>query len=188
MMTMIASFSLVLLAEMFDKTQLMAMAFAAKYGARKVLIAVLLASFACNLMAVTIGRFLASIFPMGIISLVAAISFIIFGLWMLKSDELHGEDKKTTRLGPIMTVATAFFIAEMGDKTQLATVSLSVQYGNALAVLAGSTLALVAAGAIGIAAGSMMRRHVSEKSVKWFSAVVFILFGLHGIYKALYAQ
>ncbi len=185
MTAFITSFLFVLLAEMFDKTQLLAMAFAARYGAVKVLVAVLFASFACNLMAVAIGHFLKSALPMDAVSLAAAVSFILFGLWMLKSDKLHGEERRKTRFGPVITVAIAFFLAEMGDKTQLAAISLSIQYGNAFAVLAGATLALVTAGAIGIMAGVIMRRYISEKMIKWFSAAVFIVYGMAGVYSAL---
>jgi len=186
MTAFITSFLFVLLAEMFDKTQLLAMAFATRYGAVKVLIAVLFASIACNSMAVAIGHFLKLTLPMNAVSLAAAVSFIIFGLWMLRGDKLHGEDKKASKFGPIVTVAIAFFLAEMGDKTQLATMSLSIQYNNALAVFAGATFALVVAGAIGITAGMIMRRYISEKVIKIFSAAVFIIYGAVGVYSALW--
>jgi putative Ca2+/H+ antiporter (TMEM165/GDT1 family) len=84
-----------------------------------------------------------------------------------------------------MTVGTAFFLAEMGDKTQLATISLAVEYRNMLSVLIGTTLAMVASDAIGIVAGIVLRKHIPEKAIKWFSAVVFILFGLVSAYNAL---
>lgn len=173
---------------MGDKTQLLAMAFAAKYKAHKVLIAVFLATFLNHSLAVAFGRFLTKLIPMDIISLIAAISFIIFGLWTIRGDKLEGEDKKETRFGPIITVGIAFFLAEMGDKTQLATVSLAVQYNNMLGVLMGTTLAMVAADAIGITVGVIMRKHMPERSIKWFSAIVFILFGLYGVYKVLAAH
>ncbi len=76
-------------------------------------------------------------------------------------------------------------LAEMGDKTQLATISLAVEYKNALNVLMGTTLAMVVADAIGISVGIVMRKHIPEKSIKWISAIIFVLFGLSGVYKAL---
>ncbi len=188
MTAIIASFLLVLLAEMGDKTQLLAMAFAAKYDAYKVLIAVFIATLLNHSLAVAAGRFLTRVVPMDVISLIAALSFILFGLWTLRGDKLKGEDKKKTRFGPIITVGIAFFLAEMGDKTQLATISLAVKYNNALGVLMGTTFAMVAADAIGITAGVVMRRHMPERSIKWFSAIVFILFGLHGVYRVLSAH
>ncbi|MFA4991254.1 MAG: TMEM165/GDT1 family protein [Candidatus Omnitrophota bacterium] len=188
MAALIASFMFVLLAEMGDKTQLLAMAFAARYSARKVLIAVFLATFLNHALAVLVGRFLTTVVPMDIISFIAALSFVLFGLWTIRGDKLEGEDKKETRFGPVVTVGIAFFLAEMGDKTQLATISLAVKYQNALGVLMGTTLAMVTADAIGIIAGVVMRRRVPEKAIKWVSAVIFILFGLAGMYKILSAR
>jgi len=184
----IASFLFVVLAETGDKTQLLAMAFAAKYRAHKVLIAVFLATLLNHTLAVAAGRLLTTVIPMDVISLVAALSFIVFGLWTIRGDKLHGEDKKESRFGPIVTVGIAFFLAEMGDKTQLATISLAVEYKNMLNVLMGTTLGMVIADAVGIIVGIVMRKHIPEKTVKWISAIIFILFGLSGIYKILSAK
>jgi putative Ca2+/H+ antiporter (TMEM165/GDT1 family) len=181
----IASFIFVVLAEMGDKTQLLAMAFAAKYGAYKVLIAVFLATILNHSLAVAVGHFLTTIVPMDAISFVAAISFIVFGLWTIRGDALEGEDNAKSRFGPIITVGIAFFLAEMGDKTQLATISLAVEYRNMLNVLMGTTLGMVVADAIGIGIGVVMRKHLPEKSIKWVSACIFILFGLSGVYRVL---
>jgi putative Ca2+/H+ antiporter (TMEM165/GDT1 family) len=73
----------------------------------------------------------------------------------------------------------------MGDKTQLATVSLAIRYPDVLGVLMGTTIAMVAADAIGIAIGVVMRRHIPDRVIKWFAAAVFILYGIFGIYSAL---
>ncbi|MFA5041338.1 MAG: TMEM165/GDT1 family protein [Bdellovibrionales bacterium] len=187
MSAFIASFLFVVLAEMGDKTQLLAMAFATRYNPYKVLIAVFLATIVNHGLAVVLGRFLSTLLPLNIISLVAAVSFIIFGFWLLHADKLEGEDKKESRFGPIATVAIAFFLAEMGDKTQLATISLAVQYQNLLNVLMGTTIGMVVADAIGIIVGVVLRQRIPEKTIKWVSAVIFILFGLHGVYNSLYS-
>ena len=186
MAAFIASLMFVVLAEMGDKTQLLAMAFAARYSPYKVLIAVFLATLANHALAVSAGRFLSVIIPIEIISLAAALSFIFFGLWMLRGDSLHGEDKKESRFGPVATVAVAFFLAEMGDKTQLATVSLAVQYRNAASVLMGTTLGMVIADAFGIVAGVVLRKHIPDRAIKRVSAGVFILFGLMGAFRILW--
>ena len=185
MAAFIASYIFVLLAEMGDKTQLLAMAFAAKYKAHHVLMAVFIATLLNHSLAVALGRLLTTVILMNIISLLAALSFIIFGLWTLRGDKLDGEDKRRSKFGPIVTVGIAFFLAEMGDKTQLATVSLAVQYRSALGVLAGTTIAMVLADAIGIVIGVVMRKHIPEKAIKWISATVFILFGIIGIYNVV---
>jgi putative Ca2+/H+ antiporter (TMEM165/GDT1 family) len=117
---------------------------------------------------------------------VAALSFIVFGLWTIHGDHLNGEDQKPSRFGPIATVAIAFFLAEMGDKTQLATISLAGQYRNMISVLTGTTLGMVVADGIGV--GIVLRKHLPERAIKWFSAVVFILFGLVGIFRILFGR
>lgn len=181
----IASLMLVVLAEMGDKTQLLAMAFATKYSAYKVLIAVFLATLINHAFAVAAGHFLTIIIPLEIISFIAAVSFIIFGLWTIRGDKLEGEDKKKSRFGPIVTVAIAFFLVEMGDKTQLATISLAVKYQNMLNVLMGTTIGMVIADAIGITVGVVLRKHIPEEIIKWISAAIFILFGFVGVYNAI---
>ncbi|MCX5665927.1 MAG: TMEM165/GDT1 family protein [Candidatus Omnitrophica bacterium] len=180
-----ASFIFVLLAEMGDKTQLLAMAFAAKYKAYQVLLAVFIATLLNHSLAVVAGRALTTIMPLEVISFVAALSFVGFGLWTIRGDKLDGEDKAASKFGPVLTVSIAFFLAEMGDKTQLATISLAVEYSSILNVLMGTTLGMVVADAIGIILGIVMRKHIPEKSIKWFSATIFVLFGLTGIYKAI---
>jgi len=181
----IASFLFVVLAEMGDKTQLLAMAFATRYAAYKVLIAVFIATLLNHALAVLVGHFLTVIIPLEIISLIASISFIIFGLWTIRGDGLEGEADRKSRFGPIATVAIAFFLAEMGDKTQLATISLAVKYRDMAYVLMGTTLAMVVADAIGIGVGVMMQKHLPEKVIKWIAAAVFAAFGFIGIYQVL---
>jgi Ca2+/H+ antiporter, TMEM165/GDT1 family len=188
MAAFIASFIFVLLAEMGDKTQLLAMAFAARYKAWQVLIAVFIATLFNHSLAVVFGRFLTTIVPMGLISFIAALSFVGFGLWTLRGDKLHGEDKKESKFGPIVTVGIAFFLAEMGDKTQLATISLAIEYKSAINVLMGTTAGMVIADAIGIIVGIVMRKHIPDRAIKWVSAIIFILFGLYGMYNVLFRK
>ncbi len=188
MIAFLTSFVFIVLAEMGDKTQLLAMAFATKYSAHKVLIAVFIATLLNHALAVAVGRFLATIIPMNVISLIAALSFIFFGLWTLRGDRLGDTGKRESRFGPVITVGIAFFLAEMGDKTQLATISLAIEYNNVLGVLAGTTLGMVVADGVGIIVGIVMRRHIPEKLIKWISAGIFILFGISGVYRILFVK
>jgi putative Ca2+/H+ antiporter (TMEM165/GDT1 family) len=181
----VASFIFIILAEMGDKTQLLAMSFAMKYKASQVLLAVFLATIFNHALAVIAGHFLTTIIPMDIVSFAAALSFIVFGLWTIRGDELDREEKKESRFGPVITVGLAFFLAEMGDKTQLATLSLAMKYQSMFHVLLGTTLGMIAADAIGIILGVMMQKSIPQKVLKWISAIIFVLFGFISVYHFL---
>ena len=181
-----ASFLLIVLAEMGDKTQFLAMSFATRYNVYKVIFAVFLATLASFAITVTIGLLLTAIVPLDVISLAASFSFIGFGLWILRNEKQESKDKKASRFGIIGTVFAAFFIAEFGDKTQLATISLAAQYRNAVSVLIGATLGMLLADGIGIAAGVVLGKHVPQRMIKWVSATIFVVFGLVGVYEALF--
>ncbi len=180
-----ASFLLIVLAEMGDKTQFLAMSFATRYNAFKVLFAVFLATMASFAITVAIGQLLTTIVPMDVISLAASLSFIGFGLWTLRSEKPKNEDKKISRFGTVGTVFLAFFIAEFGDKTQLATISLAAQYQNAVSVFTGATLGMLLADGIGIIAGVVLGKHIPQKTIKWVSTTIFLIFGLAGVYEAI---
>lgn len=116
----------VVLAEMGDKTQLLAMAFATKYKAFKVLIGVFIATVFNHALAVAVGNYLTRFDSAQVwIQAIASLSFIFFGLWTIRGDKLEGEENRKSKYGAIATVAIAFFLAEMGDKTQLATIALA---------------------------------------------------------------
>lgn len=187
MTAFLASLAFVVLAEMGDKTQLLAMAFATRYPWPTVLAGVFAATLLNHLLAVLLGSYITRIIPLQYIQLAASASFILFGLWTLRGDELNGEDKRKGR-SPFWTVAVAFFLAEMGDKTQLATVALAARYGTVLPVWLGTTTGMMIADAIGILVGIVMGRRIPEKAVKWFAAIVFVGFGLFGLYEALPAR
>ncbi|MDP2267921.1 MAG: TMEM165/GDT1 family protein [Deltaproteobacteria bacterium] len=176
--------SFVFLAEMGDKTQLLAMAFAARYKASLVLWAVFVATALNHLLAVALGTYLTNIIPIHYIQIVAAISFILFGLWTIRGDELNNEDKRFS-FSPFWTVAIAFFVAEMGDKTQLATVALAAKYQYLVPVWLGTTTGMLIADAIGIVVGTVIGKKIPERVVKWIAALIFILFGLLGLYQYL---
>lgn len=184
MAAFLASLAFVVLAEMGDKTQLLAMAFATRYRAATVLWGVFVATVANHLFAVVIGKYLAAFVPFRYVQLAAALSFVAFGLWTIRGDDLGDEDKRF-RFSPFWTVAVAFFFAEMGDKTQLATVALAAKYQAIVPVWLGTTTGMMVADAIGIVVGIVLGKKIPERAVKWFAASVFILFGLAGLYEFL---
>ena len=184
MTAFLLSMSFVVLAEMGDKTQLLAMAFATRYKATTVLWAVFWATLLNHLLAVVVGNYLTHFIPIQYIQIAAAVSFILFGLWTIRGDELNNEDKRFS-FSPFWTVAIAFFIAEMGDKTQLATIALAAKYQSVIPVWLGTTTGMVIADAIGIVIGIVIGKKIPERAVKWFAAIIFILFGLIGLYQYL---
>ncbi len=90
-----------------------------------------------------------------------------------------------TRFGVVATVGLAFFIAEFGDKTELAAVSLVAQYQNALSVFLGAIIAMLAADGIGIVVGVVLCKRFPERLFNWLSAIIFVIFGLVGLYEVL---
>lgn len=181
----VVSVAAVTLAEMGDKTQLLAMAFATKYKASQVLLGVFIATVLNHAAAVAVGNLITKVESVQTaIQGIAALSFIFFGLWTIRGDKLDGEENRVSKYGAVMTVAIAFFIAEMGDKTQLTTIALATRFPEyPLGVLMGSTTGMLIADAIGIIIGVVLCKRIPERTVKLVSAAAFILFGFIGTYQ-----
>jgi putative Ca2+/H+ antiporter (TMEM165/GDT1 family) len=172
------SLGLILLAEMGDKTQLVALSFATRFSARVVLAAVFWATLLVHAFSVALGDLVARLLPPGWTVLVAGLSFIGFGLWTLRGDRLEGEDRRVGKLtSPFWIVAITFFLAELGDKTMLGTVTLATQY-PLLQVWLGSTLGMVLADALAICVGRALGHRLPEKVVKVGAAAIFFAVGL----------
>jgi Ca2+/H+ antiporter, TMEM165/GDT1 family len=173
------SFGVVFVAELGDKSQLMALAFATRYRALPVLVGITIATTAVHLLSVAVGHSLGAALPTGWIALVAAVAFVGFGAWTLRGDRLTaGERAKAERAAgsAVLTSSVAFFLAELGDKTMLATITLATQYGWS-GVWVGSTLGMVAADALAIVVGRKLGRLLPERAVQIGAAVLFFLFG-----------
>jgi putative Ca2+/H+ antiporter (TMEM165/GDT1 family) len=177
----------VILAEMGDKTQLLAMAFAAKFKTYKVMLGILVATVLNHALAVAAGNFITRFSSVeAAVQALASASFIFFGLWTIRGDKLSGEENRKTRFGAAVTVGVAFFAAEMGDKTQLATIALAAKFPQEPAgILVGTTLGMLVADGLGILMGNVLRKKMPERKIKFLSAGAFILFGLIGIYQFL---
>lgn len=184
MTAFLASLIFVVLAEMGDKTQLLAMAFACRFRWQTVMWGVLVATAANHLMAASAGSYLTTLVPLEAIKIAAAVSFILFGLWTIRGDTLSGEDQRY-QFSPFWTVTVAFFMAEMGDKTQLATISLAVEYQAIIKVWMGTTLGMMVSNAFGIVVGIVMGKKIPERAIKWGAALIFIGFGAVGLYENL---
>lgn len=178
----------VVAAEMGDKTQLLAMAMASKFKARQVMLGVLVATILNHALAVVLGSYLSTVIPMNVIKIAASISFLLFGLWTLRGDKIDEDEEKKHKFGPVVTVAIAFFLAEMGDKTQLMTIAIAADSKLPLLVLAGTTTGMMISDGLGIIGGAWLGKHVPEKYIKWGAGIVFLFFGVLTLYKAVPAS
>ena len=174
------SFGIIFAAELGDKSQLMAMTFAARYKATTILLAISAATAVVHLFSVLIGAAAGVALPTRTINIVAGIAFILFAAWTLRGDELDEDEEakanKSAR-SVFWSVGLAFFLAELGDKTMLATVTLATNHGL-LGTWIGSTLGMVAADALAIVVGQQLGKRLPERAVKIGAAVLFVLFGL----------
>jgi putative Ca2+/H+ antiporter (TMEM165/GDT1 family) len=147
------AFLLVFVAEMGDKTQLMLMTLAARYTVTQILAGILLGVLLNHGAAVYIGCFISNLTEEYLMQLFAGIIFIIFGIITIVCEE-RDEKEKHYNLGPVITTALTFFLGEMGDKTQLTCMTLSMDARYPLIVLSGSVAAMLAIGFVGIIIGS----------------------------------
>jgi Ca2+/H+ antiporter, TMEM165/GDT1 family len=175
----VLSFGVILLAELGDKSQLMALAFAARYPARTVLVAVTLATLLVHAGSVLVGSAFALAIPTSAIQIVAGVAFFAFAAWTIRGDTLgEKEAKRALKVGrwALLTIGTAFFLAELGDKTMLATITLATTeepWGTWL----GSTAGMVAADAIAIVIGSILGTRLPDRAIKIFAGGAFVVFG-----------
>lgn len=174
------SFGVIFLAELGDKSQLMAMAFATRYRPLTVLAAVTIATLIVHAGSVLLGAAVAMALPTQAIQVAAGVAFLVFAAWTIRGDELgEAEQGRARRTGrwALVTIGTAFFLAELGDKTMLATITLATTE-EPIGTWLGSTAGMVAADAIAIAIGALMGTRLPERAIKVFAAGAFVLFGV----------
>jgi putative Ca2+/H+ antiporter (TMEM165/GDT1 family) len=178
------SLVMIFIAELGDKTQLVALTLASCYSAGVVLWGVFWATLAVHVFSAGIGWFLGDHLPADWITFVAGIAFFIFGFWTLRGDRLDDEGEVACKpaIHPFWLVFSTFFMAELGDKTMLSTVTLGTT--NAfLPVWLGSTLGMVVSDGLAIIAGKMLGARLPEKTVKIGAAVIFFTFGAINMYQ-----
>ena len=181
------SFGVILLAELGDKSQLMALAFAARYRALTVLVAVSIATLLVHAGSVLLGSAFALALPTRPIQALAGAAFLGFAAWTIRGDVLgEAETARASRTGrwALVTIGTAFFLAELGDKTMLATITLATTE-EPIGTWLGSTVGMVAADAIAIAIGALLGTRLPERAIRLFAAAAFVVFGVILIVEAL---
>ncbi len=178
--------ALVALNEMGDKSQFLAMAFAARMRLSRVLAGIFCAAAVMAGLAVAAGALLGRV-PgwQGAVQLISSTLFLVFCVWTLcpSAQEEKGVSRKG---GGVAAVFTSFLFAEMGDKTQLVTMSLAARFEDApLQVLGGAVLGFLLADGLGVFAGSALHRHLPERALRALSAALFLGCGLAGLWEWL---
>ncbi|MCD2147195.1 TMEM165/GDT1 family protein [Gordonia paraffinivorans] len=178
MTALLLSFGVIFVAELGDKSQLMAMTYALRYRWWVVILAITAATTAVHAVSVFFGHFLGMSLPTDLLSVLAGLAMLVFGLWTLYGDRLDDEEQnRASRAGAsvFLAVMSAFFLAELGDKTMLATITIATDH-DWLGVWIGSTIGMVAADALAIAVGGFLGKHLPERIISIGAAVLFFGF------------
>ena len=179
MESFLGSTGIVVLAEIGDKTQLLAFILAAKF--RKpvpIIIGILVATLANHGFAGALGSWITSLVGPETLRWVLGISFIGMAIWTLIPDQFDEDDAKLSRCGVFGTTLVAFFLAEMGDKTQIATIALAAQYHVFFSVVAGTTLGMMIANVPAVLLGDRIANRMPVRLVHGIAAAIFALLGV----------
>jgi putative Ca2+/H+ antiporter (TMEM165/GDT1 family) len=174
----------VALAEMGDKTQLLALMLAARYRAHlAIVLGIAVATLANHGLAAAFGGWIASLAGPEAMRWILALSFVAMGLWVLVPDKEDGEaGKQHVRLGVFGTTLVAFFLVEIGDKTQIATVALAARYDAFVVVVAGTTAGMMIANVPAVYLGNAMLRRVPLLLLQRIATGMFIVMGILVLY------
>jgi putative Ca2+/H+ antiporter (TMEM165/GDT1 family) len=191
--SLLAALGLVFVAELGDKTQLVALGFGARHRLGPVLLGVAIAYAVSNLLSVVVGGLLGVALPVRAIGLAGGVLFLGFAAWTLRDAEADapGEEAgidgrgRATVAGRasvasrsiVLLVATAMFLAELGDKTMLATATLAAQ-GSPVHTWVGATVGIILSGMLGVLAGRVFGARLPERVTRLCSAALFALFGV----------
>ena len=179
-----SSFLLVAASEMGDKTQLLAFSLGSRYRRPWVVMAgILTATLLNHSLASGVGAWFGSLLPTRVLAYTLAATFIGFGVWTLKPDELD-EQGKPGRFGPFLTTTCLFFLAEMADKTQLATVALAAHYQSLVRVTLGTTLGMLLTDGLAVFLGDKLAGRVQQRWIRYAAAGLFFLFGAASLWTA----
>lgn len=183
MSVLLISFVAVALAEIGDKTQLLALVLAARFRKPLPIVAgILVATLANHAIAADFGSWLATLLPEDVLRWLVAAAFFGMGLWVLVPDKDDDAAAKY-RFGPFLTTLITFFLAEIGDKTQIATVVLALEYQEVLLVVVGTTLGMLAANVPVVLAGHLTADRLPLRFIRIAAAVTFMLLGVLTFYK-----
>lgn len=178
MESIVNSFLLVFVSEMGDKTQLLSLILTMRFKRPWVILfGVLIATLLNHALASWGGHLVAGLVPPETLKLILAVIFIIFSFWILIPDK-EGEIKESGHFGVLLTTIISFFLAEMGDKTQFATIALGAKYPSVLAVTLGTTLGMLASNALAIFFGKALLDRIPMQWIRRFASLLFFVFGI----------
>ena len=175
----LVSTGIVALAEMGDKTQLLALVLAARFRRPlPIILGILVATVVNHALAGAVGTWLTNALGPNVMRWILGLSFIGMAVWTLFPDKLDDEESKTARFGVFGTTAIAFFLVEMGDKTQVATVALAAQYSALYAVVAGTTFGMMLANVPAVLLGDRVTKKVPIGLIHGIAAIIFAMLGI----------
>ena len=175
----LVSTGIVTLAEMGDKTQLLSFVLAARFRRPWPIVAgILIATAANHAFAAALGEWVTRLVGRDLLQWLLAGSFLAMAVWMLIPDKLDGVKSGAARFGVLGTTIIAFFLAEMGDKTQIATVALAAKYAAFGAVVAGTTLGMMVANVPAVFLGERLAQRVPLRLTRTLAALIFAVLGV----------
>jgi putative Ca2+/H+ antiporter (TMEM165/GDT1 family) len=175
----LVSAGVVALAEIGDKTQLLALVLAARF--RKpvpIILGILAATLFNHAAAGAVGSWIASAVGPHVMRIVLGISFIAMAAWMLVPDKLEEKQNEQPRYGVFLTTLIAFFVVEIGDKTQIATIALAAKYNSLVSVVAGTTLGMMLANVPAVLLGDVAATKLNLRLVHAVAALIFLILGV----------
>lgn len=179
MEALLTSTAIVALAEIGDKTQLLAIVLATRFKRPvPIILGILFATIANHFLAALVGAQAASLIDGQWFRYFVAISFIAMAAWTLIPDKFDDDEAKPSRFGAFATTLIAFFFIEMGDKTQIATIALGAQFHSVLAVMTGSTLGMMIANVPAVLLGNELIKRIPLNTVRIVTALLFLAMGV----------
>jgi putative Ca2+/H+ antiporter (TMEM165/GDT1 family) len=179
MEAILTSTAVVALAEIGDKTQLLAILLATRFHRpMPIILGILVATLANHALAALLGASAAAFLDSPVFRYAIGVSFVAMAAWTLIPDKFEDDEAPKPRFGAFVTTLIAFFLVEMGDKTQVATIALGAQYHNVLAVTAGTTLGMMIANVPAIFLGNELLKRVDLNKVRMVAAALFLAIGL----------
>ena len=175
----LVSTAIVALAEIGDKTQLLAFILAARFRTPwPIILGILVATFANHALAAALGSWITSLLEPETLRWLLGLGFIAIAIWVLIPDKLDDTKAMLTHYGVFGTTLVTFFLAEIGDKTQIATIALAAQYQTLIAVVLGTTFGMMIANVPAVLLGERIANRIPVRTVHMIAAAIFFVLGV----------